>query len=176
MNTNLNSVTRLLCISAAVLCVSHPASAATETTNSVRTEEITVYANMSLRKLRLETNRAQEAMFNVFNELNGDERLDIKCEYVQRWQSKIREYQCGPVYLKTAQEQEVNLFLGSIGSDDGGNVGAAAGGAGVTQMDHFNAMLEEKMKSVFQDHQEFRQAMDHYNVVREAYETRLGGR
>jgi len=137
------------------------------------TEEINVYAEMSLRKLRLETNSAQKAMFNVFNEHNSDDRFDIKCEYIQRWQSKIREYTCRPTFLKRAQEEEVNLFLRSIGGEDGGHAGAQGGGAGVTQMDYFNALLQEEMEKVYQENAEFREAMDDYELVREVYELRL---
>lgn len=139
-----------------------PTLLAQESNEANLPEEIIVNAPESLRNLRLEINRAQEAMFNVFNELNDDDRFDIHCEYVRRWQSKIREQVCGPAYLKTAQEQEVNLLLNQFG-----HVSAEKGGAGVTQMDHYNAMLEEKMKAVFEEHPQFREALDDYNSLTE---------
>jgi hypothetical protein len=169
------AITRLLVLSITAWCLAPAAGAATATTNPVQTEEITVYAEMSLRKLRLETNRVREAMFNVFNEINGDDRFDIQCEYVQRWQSKIREYECSPVYLKNAREQEVNLFLRSIGGEDGGFAGGQGGGAGLTQMDHFNALLAEQMQTAVREHPEFRQAVDEYNAISEYYAARLNG-
>lgn len=123
-------------------------------------EEIVVNAPESLNNLRLEINQARIAMFDVFNEINGDDRFDVHCEYVRRWQSKIREWVCSPVYLKTAQVQEVNLLLRQMG-----HTGAEVGGPGVTQMDYMNAQFEEKMKALFEEHPEFRQAVNNYNSL-----------
>lgn len=125
-------------------------------------EEIVVNAPESLRNLRLEIGQAQVAMFNVFNEINDDDRFDVHCEYVRRWQSKIREQVCSPVYLKTAQVQEVNLLLRQMG-----HTSAEAGGPGVTQMDYMNAQFEEKMKALFEEHPEFRQAVGEYQSLEE---------
>lgn len=128
-------------------------------------EEIIVNAPESLRNLRLEINRAEENMFNVFNALNDDDRFDVHCEYVRRWQSKIREQVCSPAYLKNAQEQEAEMLLGQFGF-----VGATRGAPGVTQMDYFNEQFAERMKNLFKEHPEFRQALGEYNALTETLE------
>ena len=114
MRRKMYIVNSLLFLSIAAYVLAPAASAATATTNPVQVEEITIYSGMSMRKLRLEINKAREAMFNVFNDLNTDDRFDIHCEYVKRWQSKIREFECAPTFLKTAREEEVNFFLEGI--------------------------------------------------------------
>lgn len=174
MQTSNINIARVLAFTITTLTVfGYPVSASMAAEAATTPEEITVYTKMSLRKLRLETNRAQEAMFNVFNEANGDDRLDIHCDYVKRTQSQIREYICEPIFLKNAKEQEVNLFLRGIGGEDGGHAGAQGGGAGMTQVDYFNALLQEKMESVYQEDPAFRDAMNEYNVIREIYSARL---
>ena len=152
-------------ITGLTLLVSVLVTPVTSAQSSNLPEEIIVNAPESLRNLRLEINRAQENMFNVFNVLNEDDRFDVHCEYVRRWQSKIREQVCSPAYLKHAQEEEAEMLLGQFGF-----VGATRGAPGVTQMDYFNEQFAERMKTLFKAHPEFRQAMGEYNALTETLE------
>lgn len=162
MMKGLGNITCTLLLLGLAAGLSAPAVLAQETREPNQPEEIIVNAPESLRNLRLEVNRARENMFNVFNELNDDDRFDVHCDYVRRWQSKIREQVCRPVFLNTALEQEANMLLGQLGY-----VGAERGLPGVTQVDHYNGRFEEIMKTIFREHPEFRQAINEYNSLTE---------
>ena len=129
------------------------------------TEEIIVNAPENLRRFRVEIDRAQEAMFNVFNALNGDDKFDVHCEYVRRWQSKIRQQVCSPVYLKIAQEEEAEMLMGAFGV-----AGSTRGAPGLMQMNHYNGQFEEVMKNIFEEHAEFREALNEYQTLAESLE------
>jgi len=128
-------------------------------------EEIIVNAPESLRRLRLEVNLARENMFNVFNRFIDDERFEVHCDYVKRWQSKIREQVCTPTFHQIAREQEANNMLADFGF-----VGANRGEPGVTQIHHLEGQFEEKMKSIFQEHPEFREAIGEFESLSAALE------
>lgn len=174
MNTPTRSCTlSLFALLAFCLAGYLPASAA-DGEQATAPEEMIVNAPTSLSKLRREINRAQEAMFDVFNEYNQDDLFDVSCGYQKRWQSKIRDFVCSPKFLKAAQEQEVNLFLGSIGTEEGNRVaGTQNGGPGVTQMDHMNAIFADKMRAMVREQQEFRNAVDTYNALNAILQERV---
>ena len=128
-------------------------------------EEIIINAPESLRRLRLEVNLARENMFNVFNRFIDDERFEVHCDYVKRWQSKIREQVCTPTFHQIAREQEANNMLADFGF-----VGANRVEPGVTQIHHLEGQFEEKMKSIFQEHPEFREAIGEFESLSAALE------
>ncbi len=125
-------------------------------------EEIIVNAPESLKGLQTRIKVAQKRMFNVFNELNDDDQFDVHCTNDKRWQSRIREQVCTPNYLKTVQEEQVQLILGQMGM-----IGARKGLAGNTQIGIFNARFEEIMKAQFIANPEFREALLEYQSLTE---------
>ena len=135
-------------------------------------EEIVVKAPMSLSKLRREIGKAEDAMFDLYNELNDDDQFDINCRYVKRWQSVIRERVCSPNFLVTAQEEEVNNFISTLPEA----VGTQKGGAGVNAMNYNNALLKDKMDRIYRQHPEFKQALDNLNSMKQEYEERRQAR
>jgi hypothetical protein len=164
-----------LSLSALVLILHMTGSLVTTSQAQNAPEEIEAEKPMSMTKLRREFNRAREAMFDRFNELNDDERFDIKCKYVKRWQSKIRERVCGPAYFANAQNEQANLMLRDIGKDAdgvGGFAGASIGGAGVAQMDYMDRQLKEKMERLVRQNEGFKQLVDRYNVLQEEMASR----
>lgn len=128
-------------------------------------EEIIVNAPESLRLLRIEIDNARESMFNVFNEFNDDDKFDVHCDYVRRWQSKIREQVCTPVFYDTAREQEANLLLDQLGY-----IGAQRGQPGITQIHHYSQEFEEKIREIFANHPEFREAIAEFESLEEYLE------
>ena len=134
-------------------------------------EEIIVNAPESLKGLQTQIKLAQKRMFNVFNEINDDDQFDVHCTYERRWQSKIREQVCTPNYIKTVQEEQVQLMLGNMGM-----IGAQKGFAGNTQIGTFNARFEEIMKTQFIANPEFREALLEYQSLTEQFDETMDQR
>lgn len=128
-------------------------------------EEIVINAPESLRDLRLEIRQAQIDMFNVFNELNDDDKFDVHCYYERRRESKIRQQVCRPVFMSIALEQEANFLLLQQGY-----VGGENGLPGVTQVNHYNGLFEKKMEAIFREQPAFRQAVQEFNTLNEYFE------
>ena len=144
---------------------------AQETVSPKLPEEIVVNAPESLKHLQTQVKLAQKRMFNVFNEINDDDQFDVHCTNDKRWQSKIREQVCTPNYLKTVQEEQVQLILGQMGM-----IGAKKGFPGNTQIGIFNARFEEIMKAQFIANPEFREALLEYQSLTEQLDYTMGER
>lgn len=134
-------------------------------------EEITVQAPESLTRLKRRVNDAEEAMYDLFNTLNDDDRFDIHCRLVKRRQSNMRERICTPNYFETAREEEAEFFLKSIG-----HPGTVVTGPGAATIARDNAVLEEKMKTAVQQHPAFFQAIQQFNRLKEDYEEKRQAR
>ena len=130
------------------------------------TVEITVNAPESLTHLRREIDQAEEVMFNLFNELNTDNKYDIKCRYIRRWQSKIREQVCAPVFYMNSQEEEAELALKNMGF-----VGISVENPGNTSVERDYRILQEKMETIIVEHPEFQEVVDQYNGLLENLES-----
>lgn len=63
-------------------------------------EEIIVYGEKSLTRLRHEHYRAEENFFAVFNSINGDDSFDVECESVVRLVSYRRHHLCMPKFAR----------------------------------------------------------------------------
>jgi len=68
-------------------------------------EEIVVYGEKSMVRLRLELHRAEENFFTVFNSLNTKKEFDVECQYVVPVGSRRRQHACTPRFAKTLQAQ-----------------------------------------------------------------------
>ncbi len=80
-------------------------------------EEITVTGQRSLFDLRMQVSEAEDAMYNLFNELNTDDQYDITCKMEIRVFSHIRQKSCLPEYAREALMDEAqNLARGQQGT------------------------------------------------------------
>ena len=52
-------------------------------------EEITAYGQKTLLNLKYAAYQAEDSFFNLFNELNGDDRFDVYCEKQARKGSRL---------------------------------------------------------------------------------------
>lgn len=129
-------------------------------------EEIVVVSPASLKRLQNEMNKAEEAMFAVFNEFNDDERFDITCKMEKRYGSKILEHQCAPKYYRTALEEEAEFNLSLIP----GIAGASVTGPGRNVLDRYNSMLEEKVRDAINTSPEFVDAVSHFEDLKAQYD------
>src|SRR4030042_1201305 len=75
-------------------------------------DEITVIGQ-SLHSLRMETVRAEDIKFEIFNSLNSTDDFDITCEYVAHTylNSRIKRRECDVGYMKKAQAEDAYLYM-----------------------------------------------------------------
>jgi hypothetical protein len=79
-------------------------------------EEITVTGQRTLFELRMQVSDAEDAMYNLFNELNTVDKYDIVCRMDTRVFSHIREKTCLPEYAMDAMMEEAQgLVRGQAG-------------------------------------------------------------
>ncbi len=62
-------------------------------------DEIVVYGEKSLNKLRRDQDKAQDKVFALFNTLNSDDEFDVLCTYEAPIGSHIKERFCEPNFL-----------------------------------------------------------------------------
>ncbi len=117
-------------------------------------EEITVTGQRTLFDLRLEVSEAEDAMYNLFNELNTENKYDIVCRNDTRVFSHIRQKVCLPVYAMNALMEEAQ--------------GMARGQAGVPKeaiLAYEGPQLDEKFRAVMEQSPELFQAVArHYEL------------
>ena len=77
-------------------------------------DEITVYGEKSLPKLKLEYEAAELNFYNLYNDINDDYRYDVICREEAPTGSHIKQRVCWPRYELEAREQEgkSNFFRG----------------------------------------------------------------
>ena len=84
-----------------------------EPASSETVEEITVYGEKSLIRLRHEFYRAEEGFFAVFNELNSDDMFDVDCDYVTFLGDRRKHHLCMPKFAKRAEaDATAELLMG----------------------------------------------------------------
>ena len=105
--------------------------------------EIVVNAPVSLKFLRSEIDKAQDAMFDRFNDFNDDDRFDIHCRQIRRTGTRLLTRECSANFFREAQEGEADLFMKQIGI-----VGEVAPGPGQEILARDNKILKEKMTSL----------------------------
>lgn len=130
-------------------------------------EEITVFSPAALKNMRIELERAEEAMFNVFNELNDDDRFDVHCYNPKRYGSKIRQRQCMPNYYLRILEEEAELVLARAG-----HVAVMTNGIGVSDLERFNAIFKDIVQETINTRPEFIEALSHFEMLKENYDAR----
>lgn len=77
-------------------------------------EEIVVYGNKSLVRLRLELYKAEDAVFDLFNSLNSDDEFDIHCYKEAPIGSHIKKRVCKTNYVRdlTGEATRQSLLIG----------------------------------------------------------------
>jgi len=129
-------------------------------------EEISVNAPVRMTNLKAEVNAAEDAMYDLFNTLNDDDRFDIYCMYAPMKGSRMQQRVCAPNYIRTAQEEEAQFALAFWGF-----AGAERGYAGTNAVEHYNNLLKEKMIEIYKNNPELQQAMNEVNTLKANYES-----
>ena len=104
--------TNVLVVVAALLC--HSSALAEEGEEPI--EEITAYGQKTLLNLKYAAYQAEDSFFNLFNELNGDDRFDVYCEKRARKGSRIRTRQCWSPFEREIDEDAARDYFLTGGS------------------------------------------------------------
>lgn len=93
-------------------CLFHaPANAAIEAAAQEPIEEIDVTGKRSSMQLRMEIERLEEGMFDLFNELNSSDDFDVACHKIKHTGTLIPTWECEPAYLTRARTQNAQDAL-----------------------------------------------------------------
>ena len=125
-------------------------------------EEIVVYGERSIIDLRFEVYRAQENLFDVFNELNSTDEFDVKCEYVTRLATGRRKHHvCEPKYLRL-HRADAAARQAQVGSD--------ALPQPLSRLQRKTDALWAEMAELMVKHPELKEAVDSLASANNAYE------
>lgn len=169
----------LLAIAGAIQVQAQQTAAARE----IIPEEIIVTLPESLTKLRREVYRAENKVFDVFNELNDDLEYDIKCEMENRHGTKMRVRVCKPNYYRFAMEEEGETLARKfaafmeVGPTMPGqmfhlptpNIDRIAG-PGTSAIPHKDKKMEQLIRTAIAVSPEFVEAIREYDIINNHYE------
>jgi hypothetical protein len=79
-------------------------------------EEIIVYGDKSLRRLRSDFHRAEEHAFNLFNSLNSDDEFDIHCYKETRKGSHLKRRICRANFVRKLEAEATSRWLRDLQS------------------------------------------------------------
>ena len=100
----------LLALASVGLCQNAPVQEVeSDPTESI--EEIVVYGEKSLVRLRFEFYKAEEVVFDLFNSLNSDDEFDIHCYKEAPIGSHIKRRICKPNYVRELTAEATARWL-----------------------------------------------------------------
>ena len=122
-------------------------------------DEITVMGARELASLRAELIRADDAVYDLYNNLNDDDAYDVICKKETRIGSQIPRRVClTRLYRDAYTEASVDLADGEAGATFRVNSGK------------HDAILREKMAALANAHPEFLEALKHRLELRKKFE------
>jgi hypothetical protein len=141
-------------------------------------DEIVVYGQKSLSRLRREMHQASEAFFDVYNALNSDDDFDISCGYETRLGQRRKNHVCKPRFAVKAEARETSSFMMSGGAaqrSTGPGAGFNPGDGYVTPTERRvrekEARMWEEVSELLAEHPEFREALEKLVRARNGYES-----
>lgn len=70
-------------------------------------DEIVVYGDVSLPRLKEQIYRAEENLFDVFNQLNSSDEFDVECEFMRRAGTRRRIHRCMPGFAVDVEREAI---------------------------------------------------------------------
>ena len=144
-----------------------------EPSSSESQEEITVYAEKSLVRLRHAFYRAEKDLFSVFNDLNSNDDFDVDCDYVAFPRGRWNHHQCRPRFAIKAEAMATRDAM----------LGSAYHGAGLSEYSPHVARLKKKnerlwaeMHALLIEHPELQRALNDLVKAKNRYEHELKSR
>jgi hypothetical protein len=138
-----------------------------EQVSSETIEEIVVYGEKSLTKLRLELHKAEDKVYSLFNSLNSDDEFDIHCYREAPTGSHIKRRVCRANFVVEATSEEARDFLL-------GHPGPSAW----TKIQPKNKLLQEEMEALV-ERPEFLKALSEFadanQILKSEYQRKCEG-
>lgn len=123
-------------------------------------DEIIVYGERSLNRLRRDQDKAQDKVFALFNILNSDDEFDIHCANEAPIGSHIRQRICEPNFL-------VELRIDAVGD-------MARGGyysVDFATIDKKEKELQQEMQELTVEHPDLREALNEFAEKKQHFES-----
>ena len=141
---------------------------ADETTAPNEMEEVTVYGEKSVLKLKRALVRAENHVFSVFNALNPDYQYDIQCHKRVPLGSHIPQRLCYPNFVDDLEWDAASVWKGSGRRVrlDGGQIIVSE-----TKMKEKAKNLRDIMEALKLEHPELAEALGTYNEAKHRYVT-----
>lgn len=146
---------------------------------SRRLEEVTVRGQRSLAGFRLEAVAARERIWDVFNEINDDDRFDISCSREGRTGTRITRRVCRPGYAADATSEagkEFARYAGLCSPEDAACLEAAyaagtlAAQRYIAEIAHMDQRLDEEAQRLARENVQFALAILDYQQKQREYE------
>lgn len=136
-------------------------------------EEITVYGEKSLVRLRHALYRAEADLFSVFNDLNSNDEFDVDCTYVAFPRGRWKHHQCRPRFaIKAEAIATQNAMRGSVYHD----AGLSEYSPHVARLKKKNELLWAEMRGLLIEHPELQRALADLVTAKSRYELELKSR
>ena len=124
-------------------------------------DEIIVYGSIS--ELRRQMLLTRDAMFTRFNEINSDDKFDIRCYSEGAERGRIKRERCVPNYQRQLEGSYAQAFLGQIRGQPGIPPGAYWG-----DMTFWRNKLSEEWLRLANEDPEFKKTMQRFGSARTA--------
>lgn len=138
-------------------------------------DEIVVFGDKSLVRLRQELYRAEEAAFDLFNLLNSDDEYDIHCYYETPIGSHIKQRVCKPNYARKLAAAATAKWLVSRQAGAGQAYRDA-----LPQIQQKDALLRAEMEELVVRQPELQKALSEFSeakrILEEERQRRCEGR
>jgi len=157
----------MLTYAPATMCQSTPADES-EPPFPEEVEEIIVYGEQSLVRLRHQMYKAEATVFDIFNSLNSNRSFDVKCDYVTDLATRRKHHECVPNFVKTyrARAASTQTLFNEFDAP-------APSTAWVRRMDE---LLWKEMAELVARHPELKDAFADLDTRKKAYDTEREGR
>ncbi len=143
-----------------------------EPASSETVEEITVYGEKSLIRLRHEIYRAEESFFAVFNELNSDDMFDVDCDYVSFLGDRRKHHLCMPKFAKRAEaDATAELLMGGRAAFFTGDSSWAEYGPYRTRVKRLDELMWNEVRALLVEHPELREEVTDLVRAQRVYES-----
>ncbi|HEX7116240.1 MAG TPA: hypothetical protein VF193_14020 [Steroidobacter sp.] len=145
-------------------------------------EEITVRGEKPLVEYRLEMEAAREHVYAVFNEINGDDELDVYCRNESRPGTRVPRRVCRPRFESDVSNRAAKEYLAALFSvcpfgatqacifSERAQLGMSRAQAAESESPYKHHVLAEEMQRLVQEDSRLLDAIRRYEELERAYQ------
>lgn len=131
-------------------------------------EEITVTGEKRIFVLEKEVREAKEAVYDIYNELNTDDRYNFQCRWEKPLGTNTRYRLCRPQFLNEATQRRGMYIFGQV-------TGFTAATAMPVELEYAHHMpnLRKKMQEIVEQSPELAEAMSKHQALEAQLNARI---